>query len=181
MNYYLVGLFDDASYIHFESIQNDLSKQFNLYNDLPMLHITLEVITEPDLNLLDSVLKDILKKYKQFQIQINGAICFDPPFKSVNLKVENNQYIDSLCKEINYTLKEKGFKVRDNIEDWDLHISLANTNFSSREWSDLEYLTACDITKNKHYSYKSTIEKIELWKPVNDKSEMIIDTYNLEP
>jgi 2'-5' RNA ligase len=182
MTYYLVCLFNDDSYKNIESLQKKICEKYNLYNsyvNLPLLHITIETITEPNLETLDISLKNILKDYTKFKVDINGAICFAPPYKSVNLNIENNDTIYELSKNINSILKSQGFKVRDNIESWNLHISLASTNFADREWSDSEYLAACDLVKHENFSDTITIHAVELLKPINDKNQMVVKRYNL--
>jgi len=182
MIYYLVGLFDSDSYKYVESLQKNLCEKYNLYKseaDLPMLHITLEIITDPDLCDLSIALKNILADYTQFQVELNGAVCFDPPFKSVNLNINNNGTIYELSKKINSVLNFKGFKVRENIKNWNLHISLANTTFADREWSDGEYLAACNLVKDEKLLRTITLQCIELWKPINDNQEMVVEKYTL--
>ena len=182
MIYYLVCLFDDDSYKVIESLQKTICKKYNLYNsytDLPMLHITIEIITDAPLEDLDTSLENILKDYTKFEVQINGAICFAPPYKSVNLNIESKGNIYELSKNINSILKSQGFKVREHIEDWNLHISLASTNFADREWSDKEYLAACDLVKDINFSENIIIHAVELLKPINDKEQMVVKRYNL--
>ena len=182
MIYYLVCLFDDDSYKIIESLQKTICKKYNLYNsytDLPMLHITIETITDAPLQDLDTSLKNILKDYTNFEVQINGAICFAPPYKSVNLNIESKGTIYELSRNINSILKSQGFIVREHIENWNLHISLASTNFTDREWSDKEYLAACDLVKDINFSETIKIHAVELLKPINDKDQMVVKRYNL--
>ncbi len=182
MIYYLVCLLDEASYTYVESIQRSLCEKYNLYStntDLPTLHITLEVITDPNLCDLDISLEHILKDYTKFEVDLNGVICFDPPYKSVNLNIKNQGTIYELSKKINSILSSQGFKVRDHIEDWNLHVSLANTNFAHREWSNTEYLDACNLVKNENFSQTITVHTVELWKPINNKDEMVVKKYVL--
>lgn len=182
MIYYLVGLFDSDSYKYVESLQKTLCEKYNLYNSgtkLPMLHITLEIITDPHLVDLDISLKNILVDYTQFQVELNGVICFEPPFKSVNLNINNSGTIYELSKKINSVLNMQGFNVREHIENWNLHISLANTTFADREWSDSEYLAACNIAKDEKFSKTITVHSVELWKPINDNDEMVVKKYTL--
>ena len=182
MIYYLVGLFDKASYKHIESMQKSLCTKYNLYKsdtDLPKLHITLEIITNPDIYDLDISLKQILKDYTKFEVELNGVICFDPPFKSVNLNIKNKGTIYELSKSINSILNSQSFKVREHIENWNLHISLANTTFADREWSDSEYLSACNLAKDEDFSRTITVDVIELWKPINNNDEMVVKKYIL--
>lgn len=179
MKYYLVALFDNESYKYIEGIQRSICKKYKLYKNMPMLHITLEVIDDPSIEEVCSIIGNILKPYKKFKVMIDGAICFDPPYKSVNLKLENKGYIGRLTRQINDTLKLSNFRVRDNIENWDMHISLANTNFANREWSSREYLNACEFVKDKNIKKTITIEKVELWKPINNKKDMLIKSFHL--
>lgn len=180
--YYLVGIFDEVSSEYMKSIQKKICKKYNLYrsdDDLPKLHITLETITNPCIQDLDLSIKHILKDYSKFQVDINGVICFDPPYKSVNLNIKNKDTIFELSKNINSILKSQGFMVREDIENWNLHISLANTNFADREWSDNEYLAACNLAKNENFSETIMLHAIELWKPINNKEQMVVKKYPL--
>ena len=182
MIYYLVGLFDKVSYKHMESMQKSLCEKYNLYKtdaNLPKLHITLEIITNPNLYDLDVSLKNILKGYTKFEVELNGVICFDPPYKSVNLNIENKGTIYELSKNINSILDLQCFEVREHIENWNLHISLANTNFADREWSNSEYLAACNLAKDEFFSETITVTTVELWKPINDYDQMVVKKYTL--
>ena len=181
MKYYLVALFDDDSYKNIEPIQKSLSKKYKLYKNLPTLHITLEIIENPNIEKLDQILTKIISPYKKFKVELKDAICFGEPYKSVNLKVENMGYIKRLCRCINDTLKLHGFHVRTNIESWDLHVSLANSYFAQREWKKKEYESACTLVKSENFYNTAKISKIELWKPINNKKEMVVLTYPLKP
>jgi len=179
MKYYLVALLDEDSYTYVEKIQKSLSNKYKLYHDLPTLHITLEVVGDPDVDKLSTIINEILKPYKKFKVSVNGAICFNPPHKSVNLKIDEEGYIIRLAKKINSKLSEAGFIVRESIENWDLHISLANTNYAAREWSVPEFNAACDATKQKDIKALLRIDRIELWKPINNKKKMVVKSFPL--
>jgi len=180
MVYYLVGLFDKVSYKYMESVQKALCEKYNLFrpeSNLPKLHITLEIITDPNLYDLDISLKNIIKDYTKFEFKLNGVICFDPPYKSVNLNIKNKGTIYELSKNINSNLNLQGFNVRKHIEDWNLHISLANTTFADREWSNNEYTSACNLAKEENFSKTITVDAVELWKPINNNNEMVVKQY----
>jgi len=180
MIYYLVGLFDKVSYEYMESIQKSLCKKYNLYSsdeNLPKLHITLEIITNPNIDHLDISLKNILEDYTKFEVELDGIICFDPPYKSVNLNIKNQGTIYELSKKINSILNSQGFRVREQIENWNLHISLANTTFADREWSTNEYAAACNLAKDENLPKSITVDVVELWKPINNNDEMVVKKY----
>lgn len=179
MRYYLVALFDNESYLSIEELQKNLCKKYRLYKSSPALHITLEIIGNPDIDKLNKILTDILKPYKKFRVQINGAMCFNPPYKSITLNIENRGYIIRLARQINETLKLYGFEVTDSIENLDLHINLANTNFAVREWSADEYSAACETAKKEEVFKMAKIDRIELWKSTNNKKDMIVKSYLL--
>ncbi|WP_040214697.1 2'-5' RNA ligase family protein [Clostridium polynesiense] len=180
MRYYLVALFDEESYKAIEPIQRSMSRKYKLYRNLPTLHITLEIIEDPDLNKLDEILYKIFKPYKRFKVELSDIICFDEPHKSVNLKVESKGYIKRIARSVNETLKLHGFNVRPCIDNWDLHVSLANTNFASREWSKNEFNKACTLAKRDGFYNMAKIARIELWKPINNKKEMVVKSYPLK-
>lgn len=181
MKYYLVALFDDESYSQIEKIQKSVCKKYRLYKNMPVLHLTLEVIEDPrNIDEACRVIRDILKPYKKFKISVDGAICFDAPYKSVNLDVENKGYIMRLTRQINDRLKLCRFKVREDVENWDLHISLANTNYAVRQWSNKEYSNACQVVKEMNIQEKIKIKEIQLWKPINNKREMVVESFPLK-
>jgi len=179
MRYYLVALFDRNSYSYIEEIQRNICKKYKIYKNMPMLHITLEVIGEPDVEKLNKILSDMLRPYKKFKVEVNGAICFDPPYKSVNLKIENKGYIIRLARQINEILKLHGFDVRDNMDNLDLHVPLANTNYPIRELSSKEYVAACQSAKKEDIHKMAKIDRIEIWKPINNKRDMVIKSFPL--
>jgi 2'-5' RNA ligase len=180
MKYYLVAILDDDSYLYVEKIQKNLSKKYRLYHDLPTLHITLDTISDPDIEKLSTIITDIIKPYKKFKVSVNGIICFDPPTKSVNLKIDEQGYIIRLVNKINSTLLDRGFIVREGTENWDLHISLANTNFADRDWSISEFTEACEHTKQDNIKTLLKIERLELWKPINNKKKMLVKSFPLK-
>lgn len=179
MKYYLVGLFDENSYLKMEKIQKGICEKYKMYKDIPTPCVTLEIIDDPDFDKLDAIMVDILKHYKKFRIETSGIISFDPPYKSVNLKVQEKGYIARLIRKMNETLKDNGFKVKSNTDNWNLHISLANANFSAKEWSGKEYTNTCDSTKEGEEYELSKIDRIELWKQINNKKDRVVRTYTL--
>ncbi|MCM8709633.1 AKAP7 2'5' RNA ligase-like domain-containing protein [Clostridium sp. SYSU_GA19001] len=179
MKYYLVALFDTESYAAIETIQKNICRKYKIYKNVPMLHIPLETIEDPDIDKLSKILTDMLKPYKKFKVETNGIICFDPPYKSVNLKIETKGYIARLARTINDTLKLHGFNVKDNINNWDLHVSLANTNYAVKDWSAKEYAAACSCAKKDGFYRLAKIEKIELWKSVNNRKELLVKSFPL--
>lgn len=179
MKYYLVALFDAESYTSMEGIQKNICQRYRLFKNVPTLHITLEIVEDPDMDKLTKIINDILKPYKKFKVETNGLVCFDPAYKSINLKIENKGYIIRLARTINDTLKLHGFNVRENITSLDLHVPLANTNYAAREWTSKEYVAASTTSKQSGSSKLVKVDRIELWKSITNKRDMLVKSFPL--
>jgi len=180
MKYSIVALFDRESHSQMEFMQKKLCQRYKLYKNVPMLHITLEVIDDPDIDKLSKIISDMLKPYKKFKVETSGIVSFDPSYKSVNLKIEDKGYIIRLARQFNETLRLHGFRVKQNVEDWHLHVPLANSNYPIKEWSNNEYIAASDTTKKQGFKRMSKIERIEIWKSVNNKKDMVVKSFQLK-
>lgn len=179
MKYYLVALFDNDSYSFMEELQRNLCKKYKINRSSSAFHITLEVVGNPDIDKLTKIIEDIIKPYKKFKVHINGAMCFNPPHKSVNLNIESKGYIARLVRHINDTLKLHGFEVRDNIHEWDFNVNLASPNYAVREWKNDEYNVAFECAKKEDIFRMAKVDRIELWKQINNKKEMAVKTFPL--
>lgn len=180
MRYYLVALFDDDSYKNMEPLQKSLSKKYKLYKNLSTPYITLETIDNPNLDKLDEILRKIFKPYKRFKVELNDIVYFEEHYKSINLKVENGGYIKRLCRLLNDTLKLHGFNVRENINDWNPHVVIANGNLSNKDWKKNEFELAYSTTRKEICLNMAKIDRVELWKSLNNKKEMVIKSYSLK-
>ncbi len=180
MKYYLVALFDDESYKAIEPIQKSLSKRYRLYKNLPTLHITLDIIEDPDINKLDEVLNKMLKPYKKFKVELMDMMYFDEPHKSLNIKVESKGYIKRLARSINENLKLHGFNVKTAPEVPNLQLSLLNINFPPREWNKNDLLKGHNLPKREGFNKMPKISRIEVWKATNNKKETVVKSYPLK-
>ena len=123
MKYYLVALFDNDSLKDIERLQRSIGKKYKNNKNQSLYHITLDVIGDTDIEKIDKIINKILKPYKKFKVEINNAICFDEPYKTINLQVENKGYISRLARLINVTLKLHGINARATIQDRNLNVS----------------------------------------------------------
>ncbi|GLC30324.1 2'-5' RNA ligase family protein [Clostridium omnivorum] len=180
MKYYLVALFDNESHEAMESIQKNVCRKYKLSKNTPILHITLEAVEDPDFEKLYRVICDILKPYKKFKIETTGVLCSEPPYKSVNLKIENKGYIIRLARTINDTLRLHGFNVKENADNFNLHVSLGSTNYPNKEWSNKEYVAASLNTKSQTPYWLAKVDRIELWKATNNKKDMLVKSFPLK-
>lgn len=174
MKYYLVALFDNNSYSKVEDIQKSICRKYRLYKKPSILHIKLDVLDEPDLNRLDSIVSDVLKPYKRFKVELKKAVCFDLPCKSLNLEVESKGYISRIARNINEKLTVLGFNIKGSADS--LHIPLANVNFNNKRWNTEQPLTENDNNSDEF----ARIDRIEIWKAVNSRKTLVIKSYPLK-
>jgi hypothetical protein len=178
MKYFLVALFDDGSNTTIQNIQRDICRKYKLYKNTPNLYISMCDITNPDLEKLDTVISKIMAPYKKFKININNNISLSENFTQVNLKVEDKGYIYRLARTITDTLSLHGFNVKSEDTNIDLRILLANANHIIKKSYNGGLSIDTSLDKDDFFKI-AKVSKIELWKQVSNKKEMIVKTYNL--
>lgn len=179
MKYFLVALFDEGSNSTIQNIQKNICRKYKLYKSSPNLYISICAITNPDLEKLDVVVSKIMMPYKKFKVGINNSIALNENFSQVNLKVEDKGYILRLTRNITDTLDLHGFKVKDDPANIDLRIPLANANHIIKK-SFKESTIPIDDKLNKYDFLKfAKVSRLELWKQVSNKKEVLVKTYNL--
>ena len=173
MKYYLVALFDDVSYKNLSPIQRSLSKKYRSNRNSPIPYIPLEVIENPNIDKLNTVMDKILKPYKNFKVELSSTVTLCDSNKTLNLKIEKIGYIKKLDRLIADNLKMHGFNVKNDTND--LHLSLANINYINKDNkkfdTEIEYKPSISTLK---------VNRIELWKISNNRSETLIQTYPLK-
>ena len=173
MKYYLVALFDDVSYKNLSPIQRSLSKKYRSNRNSPIPYIPLEVIENPNIDKLNTVMDKILKPYKNFKVELSSTVTLCDSNKTLNLKIEKIGYIKKLDRLIGDNLKMYGFNVKNDNND--LHLSLANINYTNRDNkkfdTEIEYKPSISTLK---------VNRLELWKISNNRREILIQTYPLK-
>ena len=173
MKYYLVALFDDVSYKNLSPIQRSLSKRYRANRNSPIPYIPLEVIENPNIDKLNTVIDKILKPYKNFKVELSSTVTLCDSNKTLNLKIEKIGYIKKLDRLIGDNLKMYGFNVKN--DNSDLHLSLANINYINRDNkkfdTEIEYKPSILTLK---------VNRLELWKISNNRRETLIQTYPLK-
>ena len=173
MKYYLVALFDDVSYKNLSPIQRSLSKKYRANRNSPIPYIPLEVIENPNIDKLNTVIDKILKPYKNFKVELSSTVTLCDSNKTLNLKIKKIGYIKKLDRLIADNLKMHGFNVKNDTND--LHLSLANINYINKDNkkfdTEIEYKPSISTLK---------VNRIELWKISNNRRETLIQTYPLK-
>ena len=179
MKYFLVALFDDQSNSTIQNIQRNICRKYKLYKSSPNLYIPISAITNPDLEKLDVVISKIIVPYKKFKVGISNSIGLSENFSQVNLKVEDKGYIFRLARSITDTLDLHGFNVKNDNDIIDLRILLANANHIIKKSCNGGTLSIDDTLNSDDFFKFAKVCRLELWKQVSNKKEMIVKTYEL--
>ena len=173
MKYYLVALFDDVSYKNLSPIQRSLSKRFRANRNSPIPYIPLEVIENPNIDKLNTVMDKILKPYKNFKVELSSTVTLCDSNKTLNLKIEKIGYIKKLDRLIADNLKLYGFNIKGGNDE--LHLSLANINYLNKDNKKFD-----SVVEYKPSISTLKVNRIELWKISNNRRETLIQTYPLK-
>ncbi|ACB85438.1 2'-5' RNA ligase family protein [Natranaerobius thermophilus] len=151
------------------SIQRKLNEIFDIYDEkLPPLHVTIDHLTINNQDEYDKavqIIENICHSKPPFNLQVNGFSFFGPPHKSINLYVEKTTQLQDLSLEIHEALEQEGLSSRPIYNEWEYHISLINTTFALREWSETEFTKAKELVKEWNVNMSCKVEWLELWKP----------------
>ena len=179
MKYFLVALFDDLSNSTVQNIQRDICRKYKLYKSSPNLFIPIVSIINPDLEKLDVVVSKILSPYKKFKVGINNSISLNENLSQVNLDVEDKGYIFRLARNITDTLDLHSFNVKSDDYNIDLNILLANANHIIKKSYNGSTISIDDTLNKDDFLKFVKVSKLELWKQVSTKKEMLVKTYEL--
>lgn len=174
MKYYLVALFDDESYKSLNPVQRNLSKKYRANRNSPIPYIPLEIVENPNVDKLNSVIGKLIKPYKNFKVELATKVSVCDSHKTLNLKIEDRGYIKRLNRIISDYLQLHGFNIK-NLSDEDLHLSLANINYNNRDNKKFDN----DSEVKTNFSTLK-VNRLELWKISNNRRETLIQTYPLK-
>ena len=178
MKYYIVALFDDSSYEFIAPVQRTVSRKLKANRNSPAPYIALEVVDNPNIEKLTSVIEKVLNPYKRFKIELSSEISISEDFKTVNLGISYRGYIKKIERSLKDTLKLHGFNVRENNSN-NLSISLANLNYISKD-SKRKVIDTQIISQNKIENKTLKINRFQLWKVPGNKKESKIKDFKLK-
>lgn len=178
MKYHLVALFDEQSNKRIEAVQKNLYKKYKLNKLNHQFYIHIQTIVDPDIDKLNKVITNILSPYKKFKVQINPSFYYDKSLRTVNLKVEHRGYITRISRNVTETLALNSFNIQNN-SNKELYIPIANSTYSFRKSLNTDSNTYTDIRLGSICHDFDKINRLELWKPINNKKENLVKTYPL--
>lgn len=175
MKYYLVALFDDESYKNLSPIQRNLSKKYRANRNSPIPYIPLEILENPNVDKLNTVIDKIVKPYKHFKIEVSSKVSICDSNKTLNLKVEDVGYIKRLNRLLSDNLQLHGFNVKGIESNENLQLTLANINYNNKD--NKKVVNPLDSRFNLS---TLKVNRLELWKISNTRRETLIQTYPLK-
>lgn len=179
MKYYLVALLDEGYTNEILDIQKNISKKYKLYKNSSNFYIPLGSVSNIEIEKLDELVTKILNPYKKFKVGIENNLMLSEDLSTLNLKVEDKGYINRISRILMDTLNLHGFQVKD-FTTTNFNIPLVSANHNIRKAFSNSGLTI-DNSKNKEDFFKFVkINKIEVWKQLNNKKDSVIKSYNLK-
>ncbi|WMJ80147.1 2'-5' RNA ligase [Clostridium sp. MB40-C1] len=178
MKYYLVALFDDKSNAFLQTTQQQVCRKYKLYRTNHKFHIPIQTVIDPDMDKYDKVILDTLHPYKNFKVQFSPNISLDNFGKNIGLRVEKKGYMIRIARKVTETLSLSGFNVKPDYET-NFSISLANSNYNIRkQFSDESAIALNNKQLDLNYDF-AKVNRLELWKPINNRKEVLIKSYPL--
>lgn len=178
MNYHFVALFDEDSNDYIQVLQKKVCKKYKLYRLNSQFHIPLLTLVDPDIDKFNTVISDLLTPYKKFKVKLNNKMYLDKNTKTVNFKIENKGYINRISRNSNTTLNLYGFNLKNPVDE-DLHISLANSNYSLRKMLNRNNSNIPIFNNHMYIKQFAKISKLELWRPLSNKKSLLIKSFPL--
>ena len=175
MKYYLVALFDDESYKNLGPVQRNLSKKYRANRNSPIPYIPLEVLENPNVDKLNTVVDKIIKPYKNFKVEISPKVSICDSNKTLNIKIEDRGYIKRLNRLLSDNLQLHGFNVKGIDSEETPHLALANINYNNKDTQKV-----INPLDSKINISTLKVNRLELWKISNSRRETLIQTYPLK-
>ncbi len=169
MRYYLVAVLDKDSNKRLDPIQRPLHKRGKNYRKSPYMAIPIDIVEDPDMKKLEKVLRDLLKPYRYFRVDITGKYTNLAEEKITGLPVTNFGYIKGLQRHLNEYLRLNGFKVTPERETSQDFIFSMSTDRIPKELEN-----APNLFDNPENSEAFRVDRIELWKSLNAKKDSIV-------
>lgn len=179
MKYYIVALLNEDSCEYINPIQKTVSKKLKANRNLPVPHITLEVIENPNIDKITPIIEKVLKVYKYFKVETDDNIFISDEFRTVNVLLQQRGYIKKIKSSFDDILKLHGFNLRE-IKDTRLSLTLANLNYyqkdTRRKGFDTNSLSQSINLSNCTFK----VSGFEIWKVPHNKREIKVKRFDLK-
>ncbi|MGL5479123.1 MAG: hypothetical protein ACRDCB_08820 [Clostridium sp.] len=179
MKYYIVALLNEDSSELINPIQKSVSKRLKANRNLPVPHITLSVIENPNIDKLNPVIEKVLSPYKKFKVEVDNDIFISDEHKTINVLLHERGYIKKIKTNFDDMLKLHGFNIRE-VKDPRLSLTLANLNYYQKDTrrKSLDTTPLSESMNLNNSTFK--ISGFEVWKVPHNKREIKIKRYDLK-
>lgn len=180
MKYYLVATIDNEFTDEIQTIQKFLNKKYRVYKNITNLYIPLGSINNAEFDKLDEIIKKIISPYKKFRVGIDNDIYINDTSNTVNLKIKDKGYINKISRSLFDMLDTHGINAKDFSSFAYFNMPISNANNAIRKaYSNNSF--AIDTSKEKTELINFTkIDKIEIWKQLNNRKDTIVKSYSLK-
>ena len=187
MKYYIVALFDDSSYEFIAPVQKTVSKKLKANRNSPAPYIALEVVDNPNIEKLTSVIEKVLNPYKKFKIELSSEISISEDLKTVNLGISYRGYIKKIERSLKDTLKSSWQNNKDNYiikissekensiwQIFSVYKIATTSDYLQTTFSDNEFESFISLIKGRSsYNFETNVTNEDLNYIIDD----IIDNY----
>ena len=173
MKQYIIALLDKDSAKTIESLTRHLQRKIKPRRRTSFYGVVIGIVDDANPKEIDIILNEILAKDRYFKIDILGNITYDKNLKVIGLDINNFGYIRSLSRNINSTLKLKGYNIKYEVVE-DPQLVLYNGG-------NTKVLDSIDnIFLNKKYIDKFKVDRLQVWKNFNFRKDSILSNIDLK-
>lgn len=178
MKYYIVALIDEQSTKNIIDVQKSIGRKYRLYRYNNNVYISLGSVVTSDFDKLNEVISKILHPYKKFKVGIENSLILSDDFSTVNLKVEDRGYINTIARHMYDAFTLNGFTIKEPINEKCFPLPLASSNNSIKKASSSGITIDHSKDKDDFFSFVK-VTKIEVWKQLNNKKDNVIKSFTL--
>ncbi|MEW6623192.1 MAG: 2'-5' RNA ligase family protein [Bacillota bacterium] len=182
--WYLVAVPKGELFSEAVRIQKVLSDSLHIYKKTPpLIHITISAVKQlgkGELTEFSALVHEALSSYNTIRISSKSFECFTTPHKSLVLKIEDNEDLNNLQKELQAVLMEKGYLIMPAVANWIFHITIVSELFAFSHLPEEEFKKLCQRISLRKSPITGWIKSLELWRPSLDRKERVIAIYPIE-
>ncbi|PKK39834.1 hypothetical protein ABB02_00888 [Clostridiaceae bacterium JG1575] len=169
MRYYLVAVLNRESNKELDVLQRPLHKKGKNFKKSPYMCIPLDVLEDPDLKTLEKHLRDLLKPFRYFHVDLTGKYINLADERITGLPVANFGYLKKIQRHLNDYLHLYGYCASaERPTDKDFILSM------SQDRLPRELENSSDLFQTEDNRRKFLVDRIEVWKTLNAKKESIV-------
>jgi len=179
--YFVVLTFNYSDLKPVLEIQKAIAEHYNLYKreEYPELHITIDRIKKDSFIEAKKVLEKVVDDAKKIQVKVTDFKCFQLSNNSLTLQVDKTEGLKKLSNKIHDRLGKNGISTIDKYNQWNFHITLVSNHFVETSIPNVDFDKLCYLLEGKEYSLCTSVEAVEIWRPVLDPNKKQVASFEL--